>query len=159
MVLATGASAIIDGAGVVQFTRKRIGKAGVYGGREIIRRCILAGTNIIGDPVHVMWRKSVMDQVGMFDPGTSHASDVEYWFRLLAAGDLFCDKEVTGQYRVHSGAESTGRWLATSAGFLRIAKMQLDKGEVNIGSLQMASVTAKVYLLGLAREMIYRFLG
>jgi glycosyltransferase involved in cell wall biosynthesis len=159
VALTTGASVIINGEGKLLFVRQRMRKSGCFDGNGMIRRCLLAGTNIIGDPVHVMWRKSASDKVGLFDPNTPYASDVEFWLRLLTVGDLYYDPEPVGFYRIHGDANSAGRWRATAQYFVVIAKMQVTRGRVSLSKFELQIITAKAYLLGMARQLIYHFLG
>jgi glycosyltransferase involved in cell wall biosynthesis len=70
-VVASGARTIINSKGKVLFNRSGIRKTGLYPGRAMIRRCIMAGSNIIGDPVNVMWRRSAMEKVGHSIPRSS----------------------------------------------------------------------------------------
>ena len=159
VVLTTGARVIINGEGKQLFIRRGIRREGLYSGKELSRLCVLAGTNIIGDPVHVLWRRSAMEKVGPFDPQTRYSSDVEYWLRLLTVGDGYCDSAPVGYYRIHGTADSAGHWKATRHWFLQIARKQIEAGHIDVSEFQMHLVRARSYMLGMARQLIYRFLG
>ncbi len=159
VVLTTGARTIINEEGKVLFTRRGIRRSGFYTGRDLVRLCLTSGTNIIGDPVHVMWRRSAMDKVGLFDPETLYASDAEFWLRLLTVGDGYCDSNAVGFYRIHGNADSAGQWRATARSFLQIAQRQVDRGHVKLSGLEMRIIATKAYLQGIARQLIYHFLG
>ena len=159
VVFATGARVIINSKGKKLFTTNRLGSRGVIPGRDAIRRCALAGTNIIGDPVHVMWRSSAMERLGSFDPAVIYATDLEYWLRLLTIGDLYYDPSPSGLYRIHGEANSSDSWKATTDWVLEIFRKQVQSNNLSLSGLQLQWITAKAYIHGFARGQIYRFLG
>jgi glycosyltransferase involved in cell wall biosynthesis len=159
VVLTTGARSMMNSRGTHLFTRNSINKAGLYEGRQIIRKCILSGSNIIGDPVNVMWRRSAMDKVGPFDPSTASASDLEFWLRLLSVGDLYYDRCVTGHYRIHGSSYSAEQQMKTVQGFLKIVKLQIESGRLELSGTDLLLVKAKAYLQGYARKLIYKYLS
>lgn len=157
--LASGARVIINSRGVRLFTRNGFGRTGLYPGRDVIRRCIMAGTNIIGDPVHVMWRRSSMEQVGAFDPAAVYCPDVDYWLRFLGHGDLYYDTCPVGAFRIHRKAATTGLAHVAVEDFVRMADKQAKLGAVRLSSCDYRIVRLKSRLQGWARQAIYRWLG
>ena len=159
VVLATGTKIIIDAQGRVLFTRRTIKTAGVHSGPEVIRNCILAGTNIIGDPVHVMWRRTAMDRAGMFDVHTPYATDVEFWFRMLEYGDLYWELNPVGYYRIHGKAASVDQWQATARCFLQMAREQVRRGVVSLSNWELNRASLRAYAQGVIRQVFYTFSG
>jgi len=159
VVVASGARTIINSKGKVLFTRSGIRKTGVYAGREMIHRCIMAGTNIIGDPVNVMWRRSAMEKVGLFDPTVVYCTDIEYWLRLLSVGDLYYDTEPTGYYRIHGNAAATGLGGVTVQDFVHTAKLQVKRGSVALSAMDLRVIAWKSHLQSRLRQYLYRLLG
>lgn len=157
--LAAGARIIINSRGRRLFVRNGIGRTGLYPGRDVIRRCIMAGTNIIGDPVTVLWRRSVMDQVGAFDTEGFYCIDVDYWLRLLNFGDLYFDAQPVGFYRIHPQATATRLAKVTVDDFERMARKQADNGMVKLSRSDIRIVRAKSWLQSKIRQAIYRWLG
>jgi glycosyltransferase involved in cell wall biosynthesis len=159
VVVVSGARTIINSKGNVLFTRSGIKKTGVYAGREMIRRCIMAGTNIIGDPVNVMWRRCAMEKVGLFDPTVVYCTDIEYWLRLLSVGDLYYDTQPTGYYRIHGNAAATALGDVTVQDFVRTAKLQVQQGSLTLSSLDLRVVAWKSRAQSRLRQYLYRILG
>jgi len=159
VVLASGARTIINSKGKVLFTRSGIKKTGIYAGRKMIRRCIMAGTNIIGDPVNVMWRRSAMEKVGLFDPSVVYCTDIEYWLRLLSVGDLYYDAEPTGYYRIHGSAAATGLAGVTVQDFVHTAKLQADQGSITLNAMDFRVIAWKSHFQSRLRQYLYRLLG
>jgi len=159
VVLAAGSRVIINRKGRRLFIRNGIGASGVYSGTEIIRRCILSGTNIIGDPVNVMWRRSTMDQAGIFDLEMLYCADVEYWLRLLQAGDLFYDRKPVGSYRIHPSASAISLADKTVDDFLRTVDKVNQRGRIQLSSRQRHRVRFRSWYKNKIRGFLYRFLG
>ena len=119
----------------------------------------MAGTNIIGDPVNVLWRRSAMEQVGVFDHEVKYCIDIDYWLRLLAVGDLYFDAKPVGMYRIHAQALATGFGDVTVEDFLRMAQKQVAKGSLRLSSFDRCIVGWKSWLASIARQAVYRTLG
>lgn len=157
--ITAGSRTIINSAGRRLFVRNGIGRSGLYEGRAMIRRCIMSGTNIIGDPVNVMWRRSAMEQVGSFDTDVVYCTDVEYWLRLLSVGNLIYDSKPVGFYRIHRQAAATGLASVTVEDFLRTARKQVERGTVTLSPLDLRIIQTKSWFKSKSRQAIYRWLG
>jgi len=158
-ILASGARTIINSAGKCLFKRCGIGKQGLYDGIDMIRRCIMAGANIIGDPVCVMWRRSATEQLGYFDPSVVYCTDMEYWLRLLSIGDLYYDTEPVGFYRIHKNAAGTDLAGIAAADIVHAARLQVKRGSIRLSAVELKVVRTKAHLMGFIRQGIYRILG
>lgn len=158
-VLASGSRVIIDHNGKRLFTRNGVGATGIYSGKEMILRCILSGTNIIGDPVNVLWRRGVIDEVGTFDPEVLYCTDVEYWLRMLQKGDLFFDQKPTGLYRIHSFASANSLARVTVEDFLRTTNKLVQKGAIKLSPRQIRLIRLRSWYKNKIRRILYRFLG
>ena len=158
-VLASGARTIINSKGKSLFKRSGIRKKGIHAGPGIISRCIMAGANIIGDPVCVMWRRSATEQLGYFDPSVVYCTDMEYWLRLLSIGDLYYDTEPVGFYRIHKNAAARGLAGVAAADIVHTARLQVQRGSIQLSDLQLRLVGLNSHFMGLVRQTIYRTLG
>ena len=157
--LVAGARTIISEDGQPLFKRTCISKPGVHDGRAIIRRSILSGTNIIGEPVVATWRASAMRQVGMFDPTVVYCPDIEFWWRLLTVGDLYYDTKPCGFYRIHGNAAATGLSDVAVRDFLYCAQLQVKRGSVTLSEIDRSVIALKAHLNNIARKLVYRMLG
>lgn len=84
------------------FTRRGYpgGREGVTGGNSVMRACVRRGTNLIGEPGAVLFRKSLADRIGAFDATNPYVIDLDYWFRLLAHGDAYFCADSLASFRV-----------------------------------------------------------
>lgn len=158
-VLASGSRVIVNREGKHLFTRNGIGATGVYRGLDIIRRCILSGTNIIGDPVNVLWRQGAMERAGIFDEEVIYCADIEYWLRLLCDGDLFYDQIPVGHYRIHPSASANSLADVTVKEFLRVADKICMTGKLNLSETERHRVRFRSWYKNRIRKILYRILG
>lgn len=87
------------------------GREGAISAETVKRACVRRGTNLIGEPGAVLFRRSLARSIGPFDATNPYVIDLDYWFRLLAHGDAyFCD-EPLASFRV-----STGSWSVDIGG-------------------------------------------
>jgi glycosyltransferase involved in cell wall biosynthesis len=157
--LVTGGRVIINSRGKSLFTTNRLGVEGLKRGWHAARQCALSGTNIIGDPVHVTWRRTSMEMVGPFDPDVEYATDLEFWLRLLSVGDLYYDPRPAGLYRIHGAAASSRKWRATADWVIKILRKQNDQKLISLSKLELLIIALKAYVQAALRGQIYRFLG
>jgi GT2 family glycosyltransferase len=136
-----------------------MGATGVYCGTETVRRCILSGTNIIGDPVNVLWRRSAMEKAGTFDPDILYCTDVEFWLRLLNLGDLFFDRKPVGYYRIHGKAAATQLESVVLDDFLRMVQKQNRLGNFKLNSIARFRIRLFSCLQNKLTQFLYQILG
>ncbi len=85
-VLAFCRRAIIRPDGSRLLTRGAPWPEGPVGTQEAVRRCVLSGANLLGEPSAVLFRTEAARQVGGFDGSIPYLIDLDYWVRLLALG-------------------------------------------------------------------------
>ncbi len=72
----------------------------------LMRHCIRRGTNVIGEPGAVLFRRKLADKVGRFDGQQGYVIDLDYWIRLLAHGDAWYLEQPVSSFRVSGGSWS-----------------------------------------------------
>ncbi len=150
---------IIDSKGRTILTRGFPGKRGRVNGREAVRRCIRAGTNLIGEPSAVLFRAEIINKIGKFDGTIPYMIDLDYWFRALLHGDLYVIGSVLCDFRVSS--ESTSVQTVNSQ-FGDVRKF-IDKYIGHPAITGVSSVDRKIGLLNAfkacsLRHVLYRLL-
>lgn len=105
LVLAFSGRRIIDSRDRQLFIKRPPWKTGAVRAQDLLRRCIRAGTNLIGEPGAVLFRRSTANVVGSFDASLPFVLDLDYWSRLLAHGDAWCEKSALASFRI-----STASW-------------------------------------------------
>ena len=107
IALVFGSREIIDPDGRVLMAR---GLPGVATGRiaalTLIKRCIHAGTNLIGEPGNGLFRRELIGSIGVYDASYPYMVDLDYWFRILMHGDAFYSAQRTSSFRISAGSWS-----------------------------------------------------
>lgn len=115
VMLVTGRRIMINKDGRLLDTRSYGIKDSLVNGIEAITRCLFRG-NLLGEPSAVMFRKCDFLRLGCgFKEALPQLMDMELWFRLLEAGDLFNIGRPICAIRVHD-AQMT--WANVKSGAL-----------------------------------------
>lgn len=134
---------IIDAAGSVVFRGR--GLAGLEGrvpGAVAVRRAVLAGTNIFGEPSSVLMRTDALRESGPWSDALPYVIDVDMYVRVLRRGDLFGIAEPLATFRLSTSSWSLAlsrEQAAQSRAFhevVRAAYPEVSQRDLRIGSLR-----------------------
>ncbi|MEO8761222.1 MAG: glycosyltransferase family 2 protein [Bacteroidia bacterium] len=86
---------------------KAIGKEGVQHlspqkACDLINKYVPA--NFFGEPTSVLFRKSVINEIGIFNPTINQHCDLEYWLRLASAYGFEYTSEKLVSFRIHNSS-------------------------------------------------------
>ena len=159
IALVFSAREIIGPTGKVVFRRGYADAAeGRLAGLDVVARCIRNGTNLIGEPGAVMLRKQLADATGPFDGQDPYVIDLDYWFRLLAAGDAYYFDRPLASFRIYSGSWSVAIGAGQTGDFRRFIARIAAQARFSVGRLDrwvgylMAGVNTHL------RRVFYRFM-
>ncbi len=159
-VLAASTRDIIDAAGSpVLRDRGLKGLRGEVIGTEAIRRTVLAGTNIFGEPASVMFRRAALADAGGWDSSFPYLIDLATYCAVLLHGNLVAVPRPLAAFRV-----SQSQWS------VELVRAQADQtigfqselatahpGLLSRRHLLVGSARARMNALG--RRAVYRWLG
>lgn len=156
--VASGARIVINSKGRHIFKVPSQFPLGSTPGTSAARRSLLSGTNLIGDPVVVLFRKSSLDKAGPFNADIVYCTDMEMWLRLLAYGDLYFEPTPLALYRVHGNA--TGQTVRSIVSQDYIRSLQAVEGLFNwkISAGQKFWIRQKSRFLAVLRNVAYAVL-
>ena len=80
---------------------------GLMHGPDVIRVAYLRGTNVLGEPVSVLFRRQALMDALPWDDTNPFVLDLDLYERVAAAGDVVVRKQSIGGFRVSSGSWST----------------------------------------------------
>lgn len=160
VVMVAGRRDIIDNRGrIIARARGLPGLVGRVDGRRASRVAIRAGTNVFGEPACVMFRRSALSRVGLWDGGDGYVVDLATYLKVLAGGDLVGQSQSLAAFRV-----STGQWSVRLArdqarqvsGLRRRAQREwpgrFSRADVAIGAVMTHVQTQR-------RRIVYRLLS
>ncbi len=108
-VMAVGQRDIVDASGKVIYAPR--GLAGVHArvlsGADALRACYRAGTNVIGEPLAVLFRTDALQSVMPWDDSNPLMLDLSTYTRIAPMGDVVLRHEAVGAFRVSAQSWST----------------------------------------------------
>lgn len=152
------ARTIIDATGVILMSRGYpSGRKETIGGQLLIRRCLWFGTNLIGEPGGVLFRRDLAVSVGLFDASVPYVIDLDYWFRLLLRGDGYYLPERLASFRLSTDSLSVAIGGKQSEEFCRfVARISRNPDfRTRYVDILMANLMARIN--NVMRMMIYHF--
>jgi glycosyltransferase involved in cell wall biosynthesis len=135
------------------------GLAGRVPGERALRRSVLAGANIFGEPCCVLLRRRVLTAIGGWHGTPGFLIDQATYCRALLQGDLVATPGPLAAFRVSAGQWSV-RLAAEQA--RSAAEMHRQLAEMSPGLLSAADVrrgNAMATLRAAQRRLVYLYLG
>lgn len=129
---------------------------GRIGRVSAMRACVRRGTNVLGEPGALLFRTDLARRVGPFDATNPYVIDLDYWFRLMAHGDLYHCAEALAGFRVSEGSWSVALGASQSQDFRRFVRRMSDKGLFPSTALDRLCALLLPTLNNLARLAFYR---
>ncbi|MBS0371365.1 MAG: glycosyltransferase family 2 protein [Proteobacteria bacterium] len=139
------------------FVKRAPWKSGRVAADEVLRACVRAGTNLIGEPGAVLFRRSAAERAGVFNASIPYVLDLDYWCRLLAHGDAWCDDAPLASFRVSTGSWSVAIGREQASEFSRFIQAIAHLPQVRAGDMDIAVGRLRARLNNLARRIIYTF--
>lgn len=157
LALVFSAREVLDPAGRVLTSRGYPGgKEGSIAGSLVMRSCVRRGTNLLGEPGAVLFRRSLADRVGLFDASNPYVIDLDYWFRLLAHGDAYFCADSLASFRVSSGSWSVAIGTRQSRDFRDFIARFASLGGLSATTFDYFCCRFTPFLNNLARMLFYR---
>ena len=160
VVMVASARDIVDAAGVPVVRRHGLGGlSGRVPGRDAIRRSVVRGANIFGEPCCVLLRRTALQAVGGWHGSPGFMIDQATYCRVLLRGDLATAPGSLAAFRISSTqwSVSLAREQARSA-----AEMHRQIAEQVPGLLSDRDVrlgNARATLRAFQRRLVYLYLG
>jgi len=124
--------------------------------RAVVRNCIRSGTNVIGEPGGLLFRRALAERVGAFDASLRIVTDLDYWFRLLLHGDAYYLPERLASFRISQGAWSVAIGAEQAAEFRAFIAKAGANPAYGLSGLDMASGRLLAQANTLAKLVFYR---
>jgi hypothetical protein len=159
-VLAASTRDIIDAAGTPVLRDRGLGGLrGEVTGKAAIRRTVLAGTNICGEPGSVLFRRDALSDVGGWDGRFPYVIDQATYCAVLVRGSLMAVPGPLAAFRL-----SRSQWSVqlTRAQCNQAIALHHELGAVHPGLLDrddLLVADARARATALGRRAVYGWLG
>ena len=148
---------------VIDHRSRRIFRRGLPGsqgnridGRKLVRRCVAAGTNLIGEPGNGLIRRTLAARIGRYDTEHPYLVDLDYWFRALAFGDAYYTGKRSSCFRISPSSWSVALERKQLDDFKGFVDKYVARTGFGITRADRAIGLAKARLNTVGRALIYR---
>ena len=151
---------IVDASGRVVVRGQGLGGlSGRVPGREAIRRSVVRGANIFGEPCCVLLRRSALESVGGWHGDPGYLIDQSTYCRVLLHGDLATAPGTLAAFRVSSAQWSVAlaQEQARSVAEMHRQLAELAPGLLSSRDLRIGNARAR--LRAYQRRLVYLYLG
>jgi hypothetical protein len=83
----------------------------------------LLRSQFIGPPLHVMFKRDIVDRVGRFRPELRSCEDFDLFLRIVGQFPIYCHHQVVAEYRLHEG-QMTRRWHCSLMYSMKVFRSQ-----------------------------------
>jgi glycosyltransferase involved in cell wall biosynthesis len=139
------------------FVKRTPWRDGLVSARETLRKCVRSGTNVLGEPGAVLFRRSFAEKVGPFDASIPYVLDLDYWARHLAHGDAWCDTTPLASFRISDASWSVAIGRKQASEFRHFIDKIAAQPHVQASAVDITIGHALANLNNLARRIIYTF--
>jgi glycosyltransferase involved in cell wall biosynthesis len=160
VVMVASARDVVDASG--KRILHNLGLGGLRGrvsGGDAIRRSVLRGTNIFGEPCCVMFRRTTLEAVGLWHGNPGYHIDHATYCRVLLRGDLATVEGALASFRVSAGQWSVElvREQARSAAEMHRQISELAPSVISGRDVRVGNAMA--ILRAAQRRLFYRVMG
>lgn len=150
---------IINQNGKKLFQKKFPGKDGLHNGLKSIRKTIVLGTNIFGEPGCIMFNNEIAKQTSGFiiEEELTYVVDLNFYYQLLKHGNLFVIKEPLFSFRIlNSSGSAHFKWKQAII-FNKFIDKCYSENFIKVSSLEMFIGKTMSLAMSLARNLIFKF--
>ena len=100
---------IVDANGSILYRRRGCAglASGAVPGSDVIRACYTSGTNVLGEPVTILFRRDALLAGLPWDDSSPLVLDLRLYAKVAPRGDIVVRKESLGAFRVSTSSWST----------------------------------------------------
>ena len=122
----TSGKEVIDQMDRKLFRWKSLGE-GVYDWKSVGAKSLYAVTNILGEPGGILFRKSLLNNCGDYNPDLKYFVDLELLLRFLKVSKVYVWGKPLYQFRIHgNSASASSRRIAMVEYFMVLEKYEDD---------------------------------
>lgn len=159
-VLAASPRHVIDAVGApVMRNRGLAGLRGEVNGAEAIRRTVLAGTNIFGEPASVLVRRAALIDAGGWDARFPYLIDEATYCSVLLRGNLIAVPRPLAAFRVSESQWSVQLVRAQAQQAIGFSREFAVANPGLLGPHHLMVGTIRAHANAAARRAVYRWLG
>lgn len=147
---------VIDSRGkVIKQTHGLTGLKQIEQGSSALRKCFLAGTNLLGEPASVLFRTSEIRAVMPWHTTWPYVTDVGTYAQVLRRGELLTINKVQASFRIAATSWSASLLSEQESQFALWQKSELGTGFVTLTLIEKTRSTVNRKLRTFARKLFF----
>jgi len=147
---------IITASGEVMFGSFYKLRPGKYSGKAAMRYCAFFGTNLIGEPMSVLFKSSIFKQNQIALGSNNYLIDLDLYSKLLKYGSLIVLKDFLAAFRIYSTSMSGSLGWKHAGYFKDFIYEERFKKDFGLAWYHRAFGTFVTYGITLARNVIIK---
>lgn len=156
-VLAASRRRIIDDRGDVLKESHGLGRlSGRISGEKVVRDCLLAGTNVLGEPAAVLMDGPAVRAAMPWRPEWPYMIDVATYADVLRSGDAVCQREVLASFRISANSWSSQLLTQQPIQFRGWRDGVITSGQMPFSRLDRLMSEANLWARTLGRRAYFR---
>lgn len=159
-VMAVAQRDIVDAKGRQLYAKRGCAglRPGLQPGASVIRTCYLQGTNVIGEPLAVLFRREPLLRAMPWDDSNPLVLDLDCYERVAPAGEVFVRMESIGGFRVSTASWSTRLAKEQLARFRQWQERYAGRAEPALTPAQRRKAARNVRVQTMLRRAAYGWL-
>jgi len=155
-VMAASRRRIIDSQGRVLKQRHGLNGLGESeSGSNALRKCFIAGTNVIGETAAVLFRSEIIKDVMPWHSRWPYVTDIATYARVLRSGDLVTDKRVQASFRIAATSWSASLLGEQEHQFFQWERTEIATGFVSLSTTEKVRSRVNLKLRTFARKLFF----
>jgi glycosyltransferase involved in cell wall biosynthesis len=135
------------------------GLSGRVPGRQALRRGVVKGANIYGEPCCVLIRREALENVGGWHGDPGFMIDQATYSRILLEGDLVATEGPIAAFRVNSAQQSVSMSREQAASAAEMHRQLARMAPGMLSRLDLLRGNSKALLRSYQRRLFYLYLG
>jgi glycosyltransferase involved in cell wall biosynthesis len=124
-------------------------------GSSALKKCLLAGSNLFGEPATVLFRSAVIKQVMPWQSRWPYVTDLATYARVLRHGDLVTDPRVQASFRISVSSWSASLLSQQREQFALWQASELDSGFISLSRTEKFTSKVQLNTRTLVRKLFF----
>ena len=158
IAMVTAYKYVINEKGKKLFIKRFPGKKGFLNGKKAIRKSVLYGTNIFGEPGLPLLKTSILNQTSgvIEDKYYTYCNDFDLWCKMLLLGNLYVINEPMFSFRIVSTSVTSNAGWKQAAILKNYFKLLHNDEKYGISTFTLFIGKIMVNIMTLARALVYK---
>lgn len=141
------------------FVKRFPGKEGFYDGENLIKMCLIRGTNIFGEPGCVLFDNEIAKRTSGFiiEEELTYVVDLNFYCQLLKKGNLIVLKEPLFSFRIINTSGTAGFKWKQARIFNKLIDKYHKENFIKLTFMYRSFGKLMSWIMCLARNLIFKF--